>query len=617
MIDPDIHVMARAQSSTRHREAGQPARSIADYGSTPELIMNTRLSLIHAPLVLLPVFALSTGCKDEDDGDDFGYTVGVDDIGSESEDESESESESGESESTTETDTTTEESTETDTTTEESTETDTTTEESTETTDGSTFCDPGETVCQDNDVATCLMDGSEYGAPVPCGESQDCMDGACVELCVIAELAPSSVGCSFFAHKMDNFTDADNPQPEPNDSFVIGNVSQETSATVQLYFMPNGTNIEQAQGAPIVVPPAGTQTFNLTNLPIESVSQLRKGGTYRVQSNIPVVAYLHSPLQAVATNDASMLLPEHALRQNHVVASYYPWLANYYPSYFNVIATENNTLVSWTPPVQTNAGVGVPLVLANTTGQVIMNRGDTLQVVANNHIDVSGTYVSGNKPIVVFGGNEAVNVPAGVKYADHIEEQMLPLDYWGTEYVGPRAPPRGTEKYHWRIYGGEDGVTVSVSPAQAGFPINLDRGEWFYFNTTQSVIFTGDGPFMPVQYLEGKSEVGGATTGDPSMYQMVPSEQFLDRYAFATGIGYTVNYVQIIRELGGPAVYVDGSPVGAYTTIGNYQVADYQVSQGTHFATSAEPFGIIQLGYTNATSYAYPGGMKLSEINPQ
>jgi hypothetical protein len=582
--------------------------------------MNTRLSVIHAPLVLLPAFAFSTACNDDSGDEEVGYTTA--DVDGDGDGESTSESESGESDSTstdTETETTTTEES-TDTTTEESTESesDTTTEESTSTTDDATFCEPGESICENEGVATCLMDGSAYGEPVPCSVSQSCLDGACVELCVIAELSPSSVGCSFFAHKMDNFTDAVNPQPEPNDSFVIGNVSQDLPATVQLYFMPNGTNVEQPQGAPVIVPPAGTTTFNMTNLPIESVSMLRKGGTYRVQSNIPVVAYLHSPLQAVATNDASMLLPEHALRQNHIVASYYPWLTNYYPSYFNVIATEDDTVVTWNPPVQTNAGVGVPLVLANGTGQVVMDRGDTLQVVASNHVDVSGTYVSGSKPISVIGGNEVVNVPAGIKFADHIEEQMIPLDYWGEEYVGPKAPQRGTEMFHWRVYGGEDNVTVSVSPNQPGFPINLDRGEWHYFATNQHLIFTGDGPFMPVQYLEGKNENGlGATTGDPSMYQMVPSEQFLESYTFATGIGYTVNYVQIIREMGGPTVYVDGALVGGFQTIGNYQVANYQVSEGSHFATSDGPFGIIQLGYTNATSYAYPGGMQLAEINPQ
>ncbi len=567
---------------------------------------------------LVPALALlaTTGCNPDDNaGDEIGDTAMT--LGeSTTEDEEESESETSDSgtteESTETTDESTEESTESTDTTDESTDT------TTETTDEGTFCEPGESQCQAGGLATCLEDGSAFAPPVACGDSQQCVVDDCVELCELIQVQVSSVGCSFFAHKMDNFTDPNNPVPEDPDSFVVGNVSEDKQAIVQLYFMPNGTNVEQPQGNAVIIPPGGTQSFEMTNSPIESVSLLRKGGTYRVESNIPVVAYLHSPLEKIQTNDASMLLPEHALRMNHVVASYYPWLTNYYPSYFNVIAVEDQTIVSWTPPVTTNAGVGVPLVLPNGTGQVVMNRGDTLQVVASNHVDVSGTYVTADKPIAVISGNEVVNVPAGVKFADHIEEQMIPLDYWGSEYVGPKAPPRGAEKFHWRIYGGADNVTVNTSPAQQGFPRTLDRGEWHYFNTTVNLVFTGNGPFMPVQYLEGKNENGaGATTGDPSMYQMVPTEQFLDAYAFTTGIGYTTNYVQVIRQLGGPDVTVDGVTVTGYVGIGNYEVANWVITEGTHFATSDAPFGIINIGYASATSYAYPGGMQLAEINPQ
>jgi hypothetical protein len=246
-----------------------------------------------------------------------------------------------------------------------------------------------------------------------------------------------------------------------------------------------------------------------------------------------------------------------------------------------------------------------------------MNRGDTLQVVANNHVDVSGTWVGGDKPIAVISGSEIVNVPAGVQYADHIEEQMLPLDYWGQEYAGPRAPPRGTEKFHWRVYAGKNNTTINASPNPGGFPINLDLGEWYEFETTTSHVFTGNGAFMPIQYLEGKSSSGGATTGDPSMYQMVPSEQFLDTYVFTTGVGYSVDYVQVIREQGNADVLVDGVVVTGYYTVGNYEVSDWEIDEGNHVARSDDPFGIINLGYTNSTSYAYPGGMQLAEINPQ
>ncbi|EDM77019.1 hypothetical protein PPSIR1_16000 [Plesiocystis pacifica SIR-1] len=559
---------------------------------------------------------MTSACTDDGgEGDESSFTsfgtesstTNGEDVGTTDDTESSS---SGE-ETETETETETEEST----TAEESTETDTTEGETTDTTedttdDNSQICEPGSTICEGDAVATCIEDGSAYSEPVPCEDNEGCIDGSCIPLCELAELLPSSVGCSFFAMKMDNY------DPDEPDSLVVGNVSEEISAVVQLYRTPvNGS--EQAVGNAVVIPPGGVQSFEMTGPEIDGVAAKRTGGTYRVESNLPVVAYLHSPIGAIFTNDASMLLPEHALRENHVVASYYPWLTNYYPSYFNVIATEDSTIVSWDTPVATLSGVGVPAVNANSQGQVVMNRGDSLQVTAANHVDVSGTFVSANKPIALISGSEIVNVPAGTKYADHIEEQMLPLDYWGTEYVGPHAPTRGDEEFHWRVYGGEDGTIINVAPAQPGFPIILDRGEWHEFATDESVIFTGDGPFMPVQYLEGKSETGGAGTGDPSMYQMVPTEQFLSAYTFATGTGYDQTYVQVIREQGGAPVIIDGDTVTGFYSVGNYEVSDYPIQEGNHFINSDGPFGIINIGYTAATSYAYPGGMSLAVLNPQ
>jgi len=98
---------------------------------------------------------------------------------------------------------------------------------------------------------------------------------------------------------------------------------------------------------------------------------------------------------------------------------------------------------------------------------------------------------------------------------------------------------------------------------------------------------------------------------------MIPVEQFLDRYAFVTGTGYSVHYAQIIRTKGGPDVLVDGAIVGGYYTVGEYEVADYKISEGAHLAESNAAFGVINVGYTGVTSYAYPGGLKLAVINPQ
>lgn len=437
-----------------------------------------------------------------------------------------------------------------------------------------------------------LPDGG--GPPGPIGIPETCAEAA---------MTQSTVGCSFHANRMQNFSVYDS-------SIIVGNVSETEVATVRLYFAEGGGEV--AQGGPVMVGPLQSHEFVLSApIPPGDVSVLRTDGTFRVESEQPIVAYQHSPIGAIASNDSSMLIPDHALGQFHVVAS---WNTNITgnTSAFNVIGIENDTVVTWRPRNPTSAGAGVPAVAAFALGMATVGANDLLQVVAPT--DASGTIVETNKPAWVMGTVPCVQVPTGVAFCDHIEEQLIPVEYWGTEYVGVHAPTRSFEDYWWRVYSGADGVMISTSPNQPGFPVTLDRGEFIELSTLDSFVITGDGAFMPVQYLEGQE--GGAGTGDPASYQMVPVEQFLNRYVFVTGTGYTQNYVQVIRTAGGANVEVDGVVVTGYTAVGAYEVADWPISEGAHSAASEQPFGIVQVGYTEVTSYAYPGGLALGFINP-
>lgn len=471
------------------------------------------------------------------------------------------------------------------------------------------FCVPGETACADaGNVQTCKADGSDFDPPVACGATEACDAGACVSECMLAELSPRSLGCSFFARTMDNY------YPVEADSVIVGNANASKQASVQLYVQKGG--VEMPVGAPVVLDPGTVHEFQMTEPEIEAASELRADGAYRVASDLPIVAYQHAPRGAQLTNDASMLLPEPALAKNYVIASAREGtMHKKHSSYFVVIATSDDTTVRWTPPVDTLAGIGVPGVKAGQQGEVKVDRLATLQVAAAFTVDLTGTVVSADKPIWVVGASACTTEPVGDHSCDHIEEQMLPIDYWGKTYVAGHAPKRGTEKYHWRVFGGQDGVQITTTPDQTGGPFMLMKGEFKVITTSEHFVMTGDGPFLPVQYLE--SQTAGAGTGDPSTVQMIPVEQFLSRYVFATGLGYTKNYVQIIRTAGAAEVMVDGAQVGGYVKIGGYELADWVIEEGAHVAESAEPFAIINIGYTNFTSYAYPGGMKLDVISPQ
>lgn len=473
-------------------------------------------------------------------------------------------------------------------------------------------CTPNLAHCIDAaTVVSCNADGSVMSAPTACGPKEQCVEGpGCQSLCTILGNSPSSVGCSFFAINMWNFNDV-NP-----DAVVLGNTSSTVTAVVNVYSSPGG--VETLLQGNIQVPPLGEFTFFIPNASSDIItgSGLRKGGSFRLESDLPVVAYLHSPLTPQATNDASCLLPEPTLGSHYFVASYVDAL-NGYPSYFDIIATADNTQVTFKPVTGTAGGPGVAANGGGQTTSVMMNRYDTLQVAANNGGDITGTEIISNGPIAVIGAVQCAQVPAGATYCDHVEEQAIPIRNWGQTYVGAHAPKRsGSEHYFWRVMASSDNTKIDTNPVQPGFPKTLNKGQFYEFQTQQSFVFTGDHPFAAFQYLSGQNAFG-AGTGDPAMMTAVPVEQFLNRYVILTPQGYSQDFVQIIR-IAGDDVIVDGVtvPAAQYTTVGAFTVADYQVAAGPHVITSATPFGIMGIGYTDVTSYGYPGGLALNNIAP-
>lgn len=471
-------------------------------------------------------------------------------------------------------------------------------------------CTPGQPQCLDSSTwQTCNANGTGFDPGGTCGPTEQCAGGACTSLCDLAKSHPSSVGCSFFALDMNNFNEA-NP-----DAVVVGNVSDTLTANVTLYKSPGG--VETVQTATVQIPPKQLHTFFLPTEPngtaIKAASGKTTGGAYRVASDIPVIAYLHSPLQPQATNDASLLLPEPTLTSTYVVASYIDGLGSY-PSYVDIIGTADGTTVNVVPRTATNAGAGVPSISAGTKQSFTLNRYDVLQIgVAGG--DVSGMIVSADHPLAVIGAVQCANIPVGYTYCDHVEEQMLPVETWGRHYVGAHIPKRsGTERYYWRVYAASDNTTITTTPSQTGFPKVLNHGEFYEFWSQQSFLIDGDQPFLAMQYMTGQ-DAFGAGTGDPAMITAVPVEQWLTSYVVLTPSGYTSDYLQIIRSTSDD-VLVDNVavPASEYYAIGGYQVADHKVSAGVHSLTSKSAFGIVGVGYTAVTSYGYPGGMQLQKL---
>jgi len=510
------------------------------------------------------------------------------------------------------------------------------------------LCSPGQTRCdpeQPDVLQTCKDTGAEWEATA-C--AHQCVDdvgsAACVGPCDVGN-DPTSLGCEFIAIRMDSHNDGEGLA----DALIVGNTDPDELAAVQLYFTATNDFGEQPVQDPVILAPGESHVFDIASDEL-AFTGYRNGGVFRVVSDRPIAAYLHSPLANKSSNDASMLLPVRWLRKDYVVASWPPFVdadepdkINGRPSYFTVIALEDDTTLTWTPRQLTAAlGLQIDPVLPGETASKTLQRFDVLQVAASSPAgdtnykdhDVSGTLVHADKNIWVMGATDCAYVPFGSGYCNHLQEQMIPLEYWGTTYIGPPSPPRsGDETQYWRVYAGADDIQVSVKTSGGKsmvFPI-AERGDFIEreIDPGESVLFTGlnGAPFLPVQYLAGNQAAGGI--GDPAMVQLISAEQWRDRYVFVTGADYEANFVQVIRRTGGPDITIDGQVVGDwklanFTPTENYQYADVPLPGGaealTHIADSSEPFGITVVGYnpagpgTQTSAYAYPGGMRLVKL---
>lgn len=555
-------------------------------------------------------------------------------------------------------------------------------------------CTPGEVRCSGQDfLETCAPTGLEWlSEPCdvnhvcqPCDADDTCAQARCIGPCDVEADLPSSAGCSFIANRQLHLNE------ESPDGLVVANPNFDLPATVQLYRTPEGERKEDPVGDPIVIEPETDHLFELdADFVLGTSSMFRTGGTYRVESDVPVIAYLHSPLVVDRGNDSSMLLPETTLRRDYVVPSFSPHeeqpQGQGEPSYFEIVALEDFTTVTWTPPVDTaGTGVNVNFVPAGETSPPLpMNRFDTVRVAASANFeknadlrDVSGTVIHSDKPIWVVGASRCSRVPVRAEKGqelgrcDPLQEVLIPLDYWGERYVAAHSPARTSERHWWRIYSGSPGVRITVEPGlgctepvltkdNCTAPNTFDgegctfeaRGSWIQVDVQSGCSFVldsdGSGAYMPVQYLQSSrhpTEPAAESTpeGDPAMFQMVPVEQFLSRYVFSPGRGYDQNYVQVIREVGGPTVFCDNVSVTGFNPVGTeFEVANWPLEdcgnglmglEAAHIIESGAGFGIVQFGYSTGdpsvncfdstpdelaachASYAYPGGMKSERIN--
>jgi hypothetical protein len=463
---------------------------------------------------------------------------------------------------------------------------------------------------------------------------------------------------------LDNIEDQGPGGVAQSHAVVVSNPSEQLEAYVTIT-RTDGTELSFSNRT---VAPRSAEIYLMpTDRGIDG-SGVFSNNAWHVNATVPVTVHQFNPFNGenVFTNDASLLLPSAATGNEYLVMA---WPYRYAPGgmfipetdlrgYATVVAvSEGQTQVTVHPTVAVASGPGLSAVAAGGSQTVELDEGEVLSLSnggTTSGADLTGTLITSDKNIAVFGGHECANVPTeNINYCDHLEQQLFPLASWGYNYVSvPFKPRNNAQKDRLTILGGADGAQVRTMPPQPFDGVILSRGQKFAFDTTQAFTVSSAAPILVAQYLHGSNYTGfgldprcpirdfggnpvpcgqswecgtgaqcinstcvGTGIGDPAFTLGVPIEQYRADYVVLTPPGYVDNYLNIVIH-DGAEVVLDGQQVTGWTVIAGSGISYKQqgVEEGVHILEGAQPFGLVAYGYDCDVSYAYPGGLNLENL---
>jgi hypothetical protein len=390
------------------------------------------------------------------------------------------------------------------------------------------------------------------------------------------------------------------------------------------------------------------------------------GVGYHITTTAPVTAFDILPYgggQAAATS-ATLLFPTTAWDTTYVAVNAYPqsqiaMAAGAQPS-LDVVASVDATTVTITPSAAIVGGTGVSGAEAGAPTVYTLDKGQVLQI--SQPAELTGSSIQADKPIGVWGGASCLNIPVDIAACDSAHQQIPPVRTLGWEYAAVSYRERfdaQAESPPWRMVGAVNGTTLTYDPsAPAGAPSTLNAGQLATFDSPGGFTVTsqdGAHPFYLSAHMTGCQETDPSETdcrGDPEFVNVIPPAQYLGKYVFFTDPTYPETDLVLVRQnVGGQGfqdvtldcagVLTGWTPIGAagtyeYTRIdlvrGNF-VPQNGCNNGVHEIQSAAPFGLTVWGwgsaatggsygctgcggfYTQAVSYAYPGGASVKPIN--
>jgi len=196
-----------------------------------------------------------------------------------------------------------------------------------------------------------------------------------------------------------------------------------------------------------------------------------------------------------------------------------------------IVGTVNNTAMKLTVTQSVNISVGsvTTELITGREYSFVINRLQTVFIESLE--DLTGTKIVTNNQVSVLSGHQAGNVPQTTKLADHLIEQIPPIEFWGKVYYTAPLATRVSYTIKILVAYNSTNVTTYCNNTMESFAINEGKFIIKSFMLQEYCAIHSDKKILVVQFSHGYLD---DRNGDPMMTLVPAVNHYLNQLDFST-----------------------------------------------------------------------------------
>lgn len=229
-------------------------------------------------------------------------------------------------------------------------------------------------------------------------------------------------------------------------------------------------------------------------------------------------------------------------------------------------------------------------------------------VMFESNSDLTGTKVTSQKPVAVFTGHTCTI--GFYYYCNHVYEQLLPVNKWGSMFVVPPVPLQS--KYDTVCVTASQSTTINVKSGQKPYLINLAAGMSKELQTSQSspLYLQADHGIQVLMFFSGARK--GNLYYAAFLLSVLSTDRYCPHYSLRSIKNFDNEALIVAPNTALPKLRLDNKPLPQNTKWRHFPGTIYywtqiDCNQGNILSSSSVPFALYSLGFAQRNGYGSAG----------